>query len=87
MTNLSEATQEVLGKPARSVALHCKEGEVLDGLSSKQQDLLQAMSKVRRLIFMGRLAKAEAKEGSSRFQAQLAQGCTRKSDADPKRVR
>jgi hypothetical protein len=83
MTELPEATQEILRKLARSVALHRRGGGVLDSLPAEQQDLLQAMNEAQRQFFTEELAKADAEEGRSRFRAQLAQRRARQPDADP----
>ncbi len=72
MAGLSEAAMEILRPLARSVALHRREGGVLDTLPAAQQELLRAMDEAQRRFFLEELAKADAEEGRSLFRAQLA---------------
>jgi hypothetical protein len=88
MTKLSEATQEILRKLARSIALHRRAGGMLDGLPAAEQELLQAMNEAQRDFFMAELAEAGAEEARRRFRAQLLQWRAQQPDsgADPEGV-
>lgn len=71
MAGLSEAAMEILRALARSVALHRREGGVLDTLPAAQQELLRAMDEAQRRFFLEELAKADAEEGRGHLQAAL----------------
>ena len=86
MAGLSEATMETLRSLARAVALHRRDGGVLDGLPEEQQGYLQAMGEAQRAFFMEELTRAEAEEGRSRFRAMLRQWHPRQERHDPKGV-
>jgi hypothetical protein len=81
MGGLSEATMEILRTLARSVALHRREGGVLDTLPAQHQELLRAMDEAQRQFFMEELAKVDVQEGKDRFRAML--GRWRAQHADP----
>ena len=83
MAGLSEATMEILRTLARSVALHRREGGVLDTLPAQHQELLRAMDEAQREVFMEELAKMDAQEGKDRFRAMLGRWRARHADADP----
>ncbi len=83
MAGLSEAAKEILRPLARSVALHRREGGMLDTLPAAQQELLQAMGEAQRRFFLEELAKADAAEGRSLFRARLARWRARRLGAGP----
>ena len=83
MAGLSEATMEILRTLARSVALHRREGGVLDTLPPQHQELLRAMDEAQRQFFMKELAKMDAQQGKNRFRAMLGRWRARHADADP----
>ncbi len=85
MTQLPEATQEILRKLARSVALHRRSGGTLDDLPAADQDLLQAMDGPRRDFFMVELAEAGAEAAKSRLRDQLGKWHARHATAEPRR--
>ena len=90
MAGLSEAAMEILRPLARSVALHRREGGVLDTLPAAQQELLRAMDEAQRRFFLEELAKAEAEAGRDRFRAALGRWRDRRqlgaADPDPEGV-
>ena len=83
MAGLTEATMEILRTLARSVALHRREGGVLDTLPAQHQELLRAMDEAQREVFMEELAKMDAQEGKDRFRAMLGRWHAPHADADP----
>ena len=83
MAGVSEATMEILRTLARSVALHRREGGVLDNLPAQHQELLRAMNEAQRQFFMEALAKMDAQQGKDRFRAMLGQWRGQHADADP----
>ena len=85
MTELPEATQEILRKLARSVALHRRGGRLLDNLPAAEQELLQAMSEAQRNFFMTELAEAGAETARSRFRDQLSKWRAQHASIEPER--
>jgi hypothetical protein len=56
---------------------------VLDTLPKEQQGALQALGEAQRQFFLEELARAEAVEGRSRFQAILGDWAPRQTRTDP----
>jgi hypothetical protein len=74
---------ETLRDLARAVAMHRRQGGVLDTLPKEQQGALQALGEAQRQFFLEELARAEAEEGRSRFQAMLGDWAPRQTRTDP----
>jgi hypothetical protein len=85
MTHLPKATQEILRKLARSVALHRRGGGTLDDLPAAEQELLQAMDGLRRDFFMAELAEAGAEAAKSRLRDQLGKWHARHANGEPQK--